>query len=164
MKRTVDSRQRYQLMKAAGLLTERVIELGGSDLIEEFEFQLGGKNYMATLEVDYTLNYSTEDGDYDNYNHTVTVKDLGVDQVGDYQEYVPVSDPGMIASIEKFLNTDPALSKQIEDYVDIDDAEESYDDADEYFDDLEEDSDYNMGTPSGDTDAMGNIAEEKKSF
>lgn len=153
MKNKAALKERFQLMKAAGLLTEGV-EVGGTDTIEEFEFELDGKHYMATLDVVYTMNYSPQDEDYDSYNQEVNVRDLGVDEVGDYMEYVPVNDPELVKRVENLFNTDPVFSKRIEDLVDTWDAEESYDDADEYFDDLEEDSDYDMGTPSGDTDAM----------
>lgn len=158
MKPKAALQERIQLMKTAGILTEGV-EVGGSDTIEEFEFELDGKHYMATLDVVYTMNYSPQDGDYDNYNQEVEVRDLGIDEVGDYIEYVPVNDPELIKKVQDLFNTDPAFSERIENLVDTWDAEESYEDADEYFDDLEEDSDYKMGTPTGDTDAMGNIAE-----
>jgi len=157
MKDKVNLKERIQLMKAAGLLTEGV-EVGGSDTIEEFEFELDGKHYMATLDVDYTMNYSPQDGDYDNYDQEVKVRDLGVDEVGDYMEYVPVNDPELIKKVQNLFNTDPKFSERIENLVDTWDAEESYEDADEYFDDLEEDSDYDMGAPSGNTDAMGDTA------
>lgn len=164
MKPKAALQERIQLMKTAGLLTERVVEVGGSDTIEEFEFDLDDKHYIATLDVSYQMDYSPQDEDYDNYRQQVEVRDLGIDQVGDYQEYVSVNDPELIARVEKLFNTDPEFSERIEDLVDTWGAEESYDDADEYFDDLEEDSDYDMGTPSGDTDAM-NIGEaEKKKF
>jgi hypothetical protein len=141
-------------MKTAGLLTERVVEVGGTDVIEEFEFELDGKHYIATLDVTYTMDYSTRDEDYDNYNQEIVVRDLGIDQVGDYKEYAPVEDSELIAKVQNLFNTDPVFSKRIEDQVDTWAAEEAYDDGDEYFDDLDEDSDYDMGTPSGDTDAM----------
>ena len=157
MKNKAALKERIQLMAAAGLLTEAV-EVGGSDTIEEFEFELNGKHYMATLDVNYQMDYSPQDGDYDNYRQQVEVRDLGIDQVGDYQEYVPVGDSELIKKVQDLFNTDPAFSERIEDLVDTWDAEESYEDADEYFDDLEEDSDYKMGTPSGDTDAMGDTA------
>lgn len=162
MKPKATLQERIQLMKTAGLLTERVVEVGGTDTIEEFEFELDGKHYMATLDVNYQMDYSPQDEDYDNYRQQVEVRDLGVDEVGDYMEYVPVNDPELIKRVENLFNTDPEFSERIEDLVDTWDAEESYEDADEYFDDLDEDSDYGMGTPSGDTDAMGNINEDQK--
>jgi hypothetical protein len=158
MKNKAALKERLGLMKTAGLLTERVVEVGGTDVIEEFEFELDGKHYIATLDVTYTMDYSTRDEDYDNYNQEVVVRDLGIDQVGDYKEYAPVEDSELIAKVQNLLNTDPAFSKRIEDQVDTWAAEEAYDDGDDYFDDLDEDSDYDMGTPSGDTDAMGDTA------
>lgn len=161
MKNKAALRERIELMKTAGILTEG-IEVGGSDTIEEFEFELDGKHYIATLDVDYTMNYSPQDEDYDSYNQEVKVRDLGVDEVGDYKEYVSVNDPELIKRVENLFNTDPEFSKEIEDMVDTWGAEQAYDD--DYYDDgdydeFREGDDYDMGTPSGDTDAMGNIAE-----
>lgn len=151
-----------QFKKLAGLLKEGKA-YGGVDDIPDMEFTLDGKDYIAKLEVDYSFNYDHEDGVYD-YDQEVRVLELGVAEPGD-SEYVPVTDPAVIKNIQHVLNTDPKLSQSIEDMVDTWDAGEAYDDADEYFDDgdydeFREGDDYDMGTPSGDTDAMGNIAED----
>ena len=153
-KQLINEVKRFQ--KIAGILSEaKEPSYGGQDSISDFEFELDGKEYIAKLTVNYYFDWDTEDGIY-NYDQKVEVDELGVAQ-GD--EYMPVDDRNEILNIEQALNTDPRLSKDVEDRVDLDKAEQAFDD---YSDDrgyeIDEDSDYDMGTPSGDTDSM-NIAE-----
>lgn len=147
--------ERQQLMKIAGLVKEaRTPSYGGTDTVPDFEFEANGKDYIAKITVDYYYDWDSEDGIY-NYQQTVSIHELGAAK-GD--EYFDVTDRNEIANIESLLNTDAKLSSRIENLVDIDDADMGVDDSyDDY--DLEEDSDYDMGTPSGDTDSM-NIAED----
>jgi hypothetical protein len=149
-KQLLNEIKRFQ--EIAGIKQEaKAPSYGGHDSIPDFEFDLNGKEYIAKLQISYVFNWDQEDGIYD-YDQTVEVDELGVAQ-GD--EYVPVTDRSEILNVEQTLNTDSALSKRIGDLIDLSDAEAEMDDSyDERFDDLEEDSDYDMGTPSGDTDAM----------
>jgi len=148
-------------MKIAGLLKEaKNSAYGGTDSIPDLEFEFNGKEYMASVTVNFDFDWDSEDGIY-NYDQTVEVDKLAV---YDGNEYVPTEDSSEIAAVQNLLNTDPVLSRQIEKYVDTSSAEPDVDDSyDEMFDDLEEDSDYDMGTPSGDTDAM-NIGEANKMY
>jgi hypothetical protein len=129
--------------------------LGGNDTISEFEFELDGKAYIANLDVNYSFDWDREDGPY-NYEQEIEVKELGMGDISDY-EYTPVTDRNIISSIQQRLNTDPELNQRIEDMVDTWDADEAVDDDyydDGGYDDFREGDDYDMGTPSGDTDAM----------
>ena len=149
--------ERKQFMKIAGLLVEaKNSAYSGTDSIPDLEFEFNGKEYMASVTVNFNFDWDSEDGIY-NYDHTVEVDSLAV---SDGNEYIPTKDSSEIAAVQNLLNTDPELSRQLEKYVDTSSAEPDVDDSyDETFDDLEEDSDYSMGTPSGDTDAMGDLAE-----
>lgn len=143
--------KRFQ--ELAGISEKKGAEYEGVKEVQEFEFEHEGKDYIANLEVEVSFNWDREDGVYD-YDQNVKVVELGVAQ-GD--EYVPVEDQNEIAKVQNVLNTDPKLSKEVESNVDIEDIEPSYDDSyDEP--DLDEESDYDPGTPSGDTSAM-NIGE-----
>lgn len=149
--------EQKQLMKIAGLLVEaRNPAYGGTDSIPDFEFEVNGKEYMASISIDFNFDWDSEDGIY-NYDHTVEVDKLAV---SDGNEYIPTEDTSEIAAVQNLLNTDPELSRRIEKYVDTSSAEPEVDDS---YDDLDEDSDYDMGTPSGDTDAM-NIGEANKMY
>lgn len=146
-----------QLQKTAGIVIEgKEPGYGGSDHISDHEFKHDGKEYIADLDVYYSFDWDSEDGVY-HYGQEVEVKELG-EAKGD--EYVPVTDRNEISKVEMALNSDPTLSRDIERQVDTSEAEpftpDTYDGSD-----LDEDSDYDMGTPSGDTDAM-NIGEGKK--
>jgi len=165
-KQLISEVKRFQ--EIAGIKQEaRSNRVGGTDTVSEFEFELDGKAYIADLYVNYSFDWDREDGPY-NYEQEIEVKELGMGDISDY-EYTPVTDRKIILDIQQELNTNPKLNQRIEDMVDTWDADEavddSYDDDDrfDHFNYLEED-DYDMGTPSGDTDAMGNIGEEKKSF
>jgi hypothetical protein len=130
---------------------------GGVYNIPDFEFELDGKAYIANLDVNYSFDWDTEDGAYD-YEQEIEVKELGMGDISDY-EYTPVTDQSIVLDIRQRLNTDPKLSKEVENQVDTWDAEteveDYYDDGD--YDDFREGDDYNPGTPSGDTAVMGNI-------
>ena len=143
--------KRFQ--ELAGISEKKQTEYEGVKDVSEFEFEHEGKEYIANLEVEVSFNWDREDGVYD-YDQNIKVVELGVAQ-GD--EYVPIEDQEEIAKVQNTLNTDPKLSKEVESNVDLEDIEPSYegnyDEPDFY-----EESDYDPGTPSGDTSAM-NIGE-----
>lgn len=153
-KQLINEVKRFQ--EIAGIKKEaRSNRLGGTDTISEFEFELDGKAYIANLDVNYSFDWDNEDGPY-NYEQDIEVKELGMGDISDY-EYTPVTDQKVILDIQQELNTNPKLNQRIEDMVDTWDAGEAvdddyYDDGD--YDDFREGDDYDMGTPSGDTDAM----------
>jgi hypothetical protein len=151
-KQLINEVKRFQ--EIAGIKQEaRTPSYGGMYNIPDFEFELDGKAFIANLDVTYGFDWDSEDGIY-NYEQDIEVKELGMGDISDY-EYTPVTDQKVMSDIQQRLNTDPKLDREIEDLVDTWDAEPEVDDSyDERFDDLDEEDDYDMGTPSGDTDAM----------
>lgn len=148
------SNELKRFQELAGISEKQQAQYQDVKDVSEVEFEFEGKDYIANLEVEVSFDWDREDGVY-NYDQNVKVVELGVLQ-GD--EYITVSDSGEINKVQNALNTDPKLSKEVESNIDLSDIEPSYDDSYDEPDFLEDTSDYSMGTPSGDTDAM-NIGE-----
>jgi hypothetical protein len=146
-KQLISEVKRFQ--EIAGIRREvSTPDYGGSDSVPEFEFTLDGKEYIANLSVNYKFNWDSEDGIYD-YQQEIEIEELGVAEPG-ADEYTPVTDQAEISKVQSDINVDPKISKSIEGMLDLSNADRDSD----YADELDEEDDYDMGTPSGDTDAM----------
>lgn len=90
--------------------------IGGRVEVKDEELEVDGIPVIVSCTVDYELN---KERDLDTYSIEIT--ELGMDRENQ-GEYLPVSEPRVIAKIENRLNIDEELAKPILDRIDLSSA------------------------------------------
>ena len=121
MKKSKLINERQQLMKAAGLLRESASGERHTDVIEVGLNNLGD-DYLASIEVVYDYEFEYDDTDYEG--NVITPGSSSIDIVsarlvslnieGEGGSMRPVTDPSVLAMVEKAINSDPKSIQRIE--------------------------------------------------
>lgn len=89
-------------------------KIGGYAEVHDEELEIDGISTILTCDVDYELDKES----HSISDYKIKITELGMDK-GNVGEYIPVSDPKIIAQIENRLNTDEALAQPILDQIDV---------------------------------------------
>lgn len=121
MKKSKLINERQQLMKAAGLLGESASGERHTDVIEVGLNNLGD-DYLASIEVVYDYEFEYDDTDYEG--NVITPGSSSIDIIsarlvslnieGEGGSMRPVTDPSVLAMVEKAINSDPKSIQRIE--------------------------------------------------
>lgn len=119
-------------------------EVGGSEKISEFEFSVGGNDYIADFYVNWSGVWS---GDFEDMDFEVKNIDIEIINLakGVNDTYVPVTDEAEKVVVKKALESDPELEDQLSDYIDWSRGEPYYDEPERDLDEETKDEQIGVG-------------------